>query len=370
MTAICTQTNPVLHLSRNVIVRPSHESVGDLELSWGEGSGRQHFIFNSAEAVVALLNGPMSAPASTYVDRLRALAGISGEDADKIVSELREYALFQNESQELSAAEERWVNVAWHDALELHLATRRMTWLHDYTGNPKVMTKYFLNQNVQPDTDPPGHFPVPEGHVVALPPPSTIDSDFRAVQASRRTHRKFAGTTIDLAEISTILHWTISPQWPSEEPVHQATQTYSRGEPFVAFVAFEHGAPEDFARGVFYQFDWQRGELVRCPSNAPAPAEWSEILWTQNYADQAPMVMVLAVNWEHFMWKFRTSRAYRWVYSECGAFMQTALMVGTGLGLKTFQTPAIDDVAVSRMTGYPDQLLSPIYLAAFGRSQQ
>ena len=60
------------------------------------------------------------------------------------------------------------------------------------------------------------------------------------------------------------------------------------------------------------------------------------------------------------------SRAYRWAYMEGGAFMP-ALTVGTGLGLRTFQTPAIDDTRFCDLLSVDDGELAPIYMAAFGR---
>ncbi|MGH3716338.1 MAG: nitroreductase family protein [Micromonosporaceae bacterium] len=72
--------------------------------------------------------------------------------------------------------------------------------------------------------------------------------------------------------------------------------------------------------------------------------------------------------WKQFMWKYRIARAYRFAFVECGAFMQTALTVATGLGVSAFQTPAIDDAAFCDLLGVEDVDLGPIYMAAFGRT--
>jgi hypothetical protein len=55
------------------------------------------------------------------------------------------------------------------------------------------------------------------------------------------------------------------------------------------------------------------------------------------------------------------------VYTECGAFMQTALTVATALGLRSFQTPAVNDRAFSEVIGVDDADVGPLYVASFGR---
>ena len=122
------------------------------------------------------------------------------------------------------------------------------------------------------------------------------------------------------------------------------------------------GVRRDFAA---YQYDPVGKNLVY--RNSAAISDWSELLWRQTYADGAPMILVVCANWLQYMWKYRTARAYRWVFTECGAFMQTALTVSTGLGIQTFQTPAIDDSAFCELLGVDDAEVGPLYMAAFGR---
>ncbi|HKS44597.1 MAG TPA: nitroreductase family protein [Amycolatopsis sp.] len=87
----------------------------------------------------------------------------------------------------------------------------------------------------------------------------------------------------------------------------------------------------------------------------------------QSYVNNAPAMLVICADWPQFSWKYRFSRAYRFVYAECGAFMHTALLLGTALGLKTFQTPAIDDRRMCQTLDVKDHEVGPIYMAAFGR---
>ncbi|MGH3716337.1 MAG: hypothetical protein ACRDT4_23185 [Micromonosporaceae bacterium] len=137
--------------------------------------------------------------------RLAGVLDMEAADAEELVAGLRDYGLYRTEPDDLTAAEERWLDVAWADALDLHTATRDSIWVHDYSGNPKVMTRYFVDRNVQPETPPPPRYPVPSGETVQLPPVKPLSEQFDAVQARRRTGRNFRNATLDLADVATIL---------------------------------------------------------------------------------------------------------------------------------------------------------------------
>jgi hypothetical protein len=356
-----------LYLARTVCVRPHHDGGSKYEIAWGEGSERQSFVTDSPILASALATAPVKTLLADEVDRLSALLGISCAEAEQLVGGLRDHGLYSADPCDLTAAEERWLDVAWPDALDLHLATHDAMWVHDYSGNPKVMTRHFVDRRIEPETAPPQRAPVPEGEAIVLPEPTGLTEAFDRVQSRRRTTREFRGTAINLTEVATILDWSFAPRWPLDNPTFHSSQTYSRGAPFVAFALFAgDGAPvevrKDFAA---YQYDPVEKSLVY--RGSAEVDQWSELLWQQDYADGAPMVLVICVDWAQYMWKYRTSRAYRWAYMECGAFMQTALTVATGLGLRTFQTPAIDDRAFCGLLGVNDIDVAPLYMAAFGR---
>ncbi|MQA25518.1 MAG: hypothetical protein GEU94_08605 [Micromonosporaceae bacterium] len=357
-----------LYLAKNVCVRPHHDDPSTFEIAWGEGCRRESFVTESAALASALATAPAEAPSDHEVKRLAGVLDMEAADAEELVAGLRDYGLYRTEPDDLTAAEDRWLDVAWADALDLHMATRDSIWVHDYSGNPKVMTRYFVDRNVQPETPPPPRYPVPSGETVQLPPVKPLTEQFDSAQARRRTGRNFRNATLDLADVATILDWTFAPRWPADAPEYHATQTYSRGAPFVAFALFAgEGAPAEVRRDfAAYQYD-PIGKRLVYRKSAEISA-WSELLWRQDYADGAPMLLVVCADWKQFMWKYRIGRAYRFAFVECGAFMQTALTVATGLGVSAFQTPAIDDAAFCELLGVEDLDLGPIYMAAFGRT--
>jgi hypothetical protein len=360
-------TTEALYLTKSLCVRPHHDDPSTIEIAWGAGKNRQSFTTDSTKLASALATAPSETSVEREVERLASTLALDTPDASSLVSGLRDYGLYRTAPEDITAAEERWLDVAWADALDLHMSSRNAIWVHDYSGDPKVMTRYFVDQNVQPDTPPPPRWPVPAGPVITLPKPKSLPDDFDAVQSRRRTARAFRDTSLDLGDVATLLDWTFTPRWPAEASEFYATQTYSRGAPFVAFALFAgDGAPSEVNRDfAAYQYDPVGRQLVYRRS-AEIDA-WSDLLWQQTYADHAPMLLVICVDWQHFFWKYRISRAYRFAYMECGGFMQTALTVATGLGLRAFQTPAIDDHRFCDLLGVNDAELGPVYMAAFGR---
>jgi nitroreductase len=360
-----TSTGAVLHLAKNFLVRSLPGETEFSEVSWGEGSQRCYYKFPQ-ELAVLFMTCPADGSRQDWLDRLAGL-GVEAEEAAELLRTVEDDGLLTPETQQLTPGEEQWLDVEWSDALQLHWAEKDCRWDHDYTNNPKVMTRY-RGENVVPSTPPPGAFPcVPAAgkQAVVLPDAVELDRPFREVQHQRRTAYQFENTVVTLEDVATILSWTTKARWSDGVSPLRVTQSYSRGEPFVAFVAFGDTPPDGCAPRTVYQYD--PASNVLSPLVGEGPAQWSELLWGQQFGDGAPMAMILATNWEQFQWKYRFPRAYRWTYTECGAFLQTALTVATGLGLRTWQTPALDDERVGRLLGHEEHVLGATYLAVFGR---
>lgn len=221
------------------------------------------------------------------------------------------------------------------------------------------MTRYFVDRNVQPEQPPPNRYPVPVGERIGLPEPLMLDAPVVDVIRHRRTARDFLGTSISLSEVATLLGAAFAPRFPAESPTLYTTQTYSRGAPFVVFALFAGGGvPQALRRDhAAYQYNPEGNQLVF--RGSASIGAWSELLWRQDYANGAPMLLVICADWQQYMWKYRTARAYRWALMECGAFMHTTLLAATALGLRTFQTPAIDDDAVCELLGVDDAEVGP-----------
>ncbi|RIK08236.1 MAG: hypothetical protein DCC49_09235 [Acidobacteria bacterium] len=358
----------LLHTQPNLSVRRSFDDSG-LQVTWGEGSEREELITDSPDLAGCLATMPDQISADLATSRFIAEMGLDADAAANLVHQLVNYGYWSLEPKRLTQGELRWRDVEWNDALDFHRATRNMIWSHDYSGNPKVMTRYHVQFNVQPDSDPPTRYSPNVLATVVMPKPASLDVDFRQIVQKRRTARDFRNTSLTLQDLSTLLAWTFKPQHPTERPQFYTSQSYSQGAPFAAFVITGgKGAPPELERDfAVYHYAPEQHQLglVRKPENLD---RFSALLWRQSYVDHAPVMLVICVDWSQFSWKYRFSRAYRFVYTECGAFMHTALLVGTALGLKAFQTPAIDDQRMCETLAISDHEIGPIYMAVFGHS--
>lgn len=360
--------NETLHAQPNLAVRQAHDGSGGYQILWGEGSRREQFLTQSPDLAACLATMPSPVTTDAAVAKLVTDLGMNELAATGFVADLLEYIYWSAVPTTRTDGEKRWLDVEWNDALEFHVATRSMIWSHDYSGDPKVMTRYHVERKVTPESEPPTPYRPEVSATVPLPEPAIPDIDFHQLARRRRTSRDFRSTSVTLADLATVLSWTFKPQFPQDHPSYYATQSYSRGAPFTAFVITGgDGAPAELESGFgVYHYSPEQHQLglVKMADDVD---RLDALLWRQGYVNFAPAMLVVCADWPQFHWKYRFSRAYRFVFTECGAFMHTALLVATALGLKTFQTPAIDDRRMCQTLGVTDHEVGPIYMATFGR---
>ncbi|MCX0269569.1 hypothetical protein NLM24_02340 [Nocardia zapadnayensis] len=68
--------------------------------------------------------------------------------------------------------------------------------------------------------------------------------------------------------MATILAHTFSPRWPDTHPIYYATQTYSRGNPFVGFVVLNGEFDGVRYTNARFEYDPVRRALCRIPGGA------------------------------------------------------------------------------------------------------
>jgi hypothetical protein len=357
-----------LHLAPNLVVR----AAGDdgYQIAWGQGSDREYFITDSADLAGLLATMPRT---TNVVDARRQLEhGLrtSADEATTLIGHLVGYGYWLPEPASLTQGERSWLDVDWEDALDLHMATRGMIWSHDYSGNPQVMTRYHVTENVQPNSPRPTRRRPPRTETVILPEPAQLGVDYWRAHEGRRTSRDFRNCRIGIDDLATILGLTFKPRFPADSPYLYTSQSYSLGAPFHAYlITGGEGAPMELRQNfAVYHYDADAHELglIRTATELD---RLDALLWRQSYVNHAPLMLVVCVDWQQYMWKYRFSRAYRFALTECGAFMQTTLLIASALGLKTFQTPAMDDIAMSKTLDVSDHEMAPLYTATFGRQK-
>jgi SagB-type dehydrogenase family enzyme len=370
----------VLSVVSDLTVRPSIVQPDKIALTWGEGSQREEFVVDSP-AVGSWILTLSPNPHHALVTSAELTLGIRREDAVDLIDALERYGLLTRSASRATADERVWDSLGWADALAFHRATRHVLWRHEYPPGAQVYTFVHRDKLVIPDEPRPGVSDEQTGAEVSLPPPSRriFDVDLQSILRSRRTARNFQGTEIDLADLSDVLHWSLRRVTEGKRNYFSArvSSDVSRPDeayPFVtAFVLFGPGhRPAGIERGSVFRYSAQRHTLVAIEGQERT-GDFSSLLWDVTFADGAPVAIVLATNWAQYMWKYRLSHFYRMAHYDLGSFAQTILMVATALDLRSFLTPAIDDVAVEQKVVADPGVQAPVYLIALGgrpRSQQ
>jgi hypothetical protein len=185
-------TRGQLHVRPNLAVRPAYDGSGGYQLSWGEGSRREQFLTESPELAACLATLPSPTTAEFVVARLVADLGMDEPTSINLVADLSDYGFWSSSAPTTwTDGEQSWLDVEWNDALEFHAATRNMIWSHDYSGDPKVMTRYHVEHNVVPDTEPPTRYRPEVTATIPLPEPAMPDIEFHQLARQRRTSRDF-----------------------------------------------------------------------------------------------------------------------------------------------------------------------------------
>lgn len=366
-----------LAVAANTSVRRSLCQPHTLQLVWGEGSEREEFETQSPQLAAWIVSLPSTIEGGDLVKRAIEDLHLTDQDARDLVVSLFQNGLLSSEVQYPSGGQDLWLKLNWSDALELHRATRHTRWRHEYPPNPQVMTWYHGDKVVEPDTPRPVVPDDVSDAAVSLPPPSDVvfSHQLLATLERRRTSRNFTNATITTQQLADIMHWTLQPLISGMSRRYFTTQASSDGfrekhtpQPFTAYILLDPASgPHDLLRhGRVFRYSTSHHALEPVRAQVGTSYTFSDLLWGQGFADGAPAMVVLAMNWSQYMWKYRTSFAYRMAHLDVGAFAQTALVVATAIGLRTFVTPAMDDERMAGLLGIDDSTQAPTYVIALG----
>lgn len=350
-----------------VNVRRCLVDPGQLEVVWGEGAGRSSYRTASPALAACLISLKGPATAAQMVETIVARCGVPTAEADALVRHLVAAGLLLPEPPSLSQGHLIWSSIGWRDAAILHAATRN-------TVRADVPVLSGQLQAQEPLDLPRDQI---SSHAVQLPPVSdgVARTDMLEVLQQRRTHRNFADTNISVQQLADLLHWTFRPlisaggrdhhttQFSAELPGHDTTAT-----PITAFLLLDpKNGPADLLE-VDWRFRYSPAHHALEPtgSGRPTMESISELLWEQDFSVGAPAFVIFAINWNEYMTRCQSSFGYRLTQFDLGAFMQTALLVASALGIRTFLTPALDDERFAQILGTEDSTQAPGYMLALG----
>lgn len=358
------------HVNPMLTVRCSLADKDEIQVLVGEGSKRQEFLFSDAAIVAAIFTCGNGGSGSEIVNALCAELGLAMEDGMRLFGTLVEREILVRPA-ETSPATSLWERWGWRDALDFHAATTNVIWRHSYkdgAAKPDVMT-YFLDDELAE-----AGRPKPQGrerhasteYSRLLPPSDRLRHvPFTEALSRRRTKRVFQDTPMSKADLSDILHHSMTVMNHPPHRPYRASPTYSLGDFFSAFCVIMN--VDGVAPGV-YRYDSELGSLavVRTGFYDSQMVSFSQ---DQPFVKNAAVVLFITVRWEQYMWKYRLARTYRLALFEISGLVQTILIAAAALQIGSFITPAISDSDVARFLGIEDMLVEcPLYLIGLGHS--
>jgi SagB-type dehydrogenase family enzyme len=206
----------------------------------------------------------------------------------------------------------------------------------------------------------------PRAKTVTLPPlpPSTPFTD---VLIARRTSRRYSSVPVTLAELSTILAFSVGvQQWATSESGEVPLKTSPSGgarHPIECYVVARRVA--GLKPGIFH-YRADRHVLERIGGAVPLDRMRAYVPHSGYFANGSAMVFFTAV-FERQLWRYPYSRAYRAALIEAGHVCQTFLLMATSLGLAPYCVMGLADTLVERDLGIDGITESVLYCAGVGR---
>lgn len=371
-----TSTSTTTYLvDPELVIRLGLSDSNRIEVCVGTGSTRKEVYINNPTVIEFLLEVQDARSEQDYVHTLSKKLRIDPLQAQELFKLFVENQIVKQfdpgGSATPLAADIRWDDWGWRDALDYHTATSNMVWVHDYESKkekPQIMT-YLRNRTpILPDRPKPAQkAPHPTWSIIKLPPPTDKIKSVQYKEAlyNRRTFREFSSTSVSLADFSDFLYFGTQPILLEGSRPFRPTPTYSLGHFFSLYVVVNN--VEGMDPGVYlYLEDTHSVALIKKGAFSNLLASLAQ---NQSFMDNASFGMFISVHWDQYMWKYRFSRSYRLALYEISSTVQTLLILLSGLGLKSFLTPAITDRAVAQLLEIEDlEQECPIYILGAGNS--
>lgn len=338
--------NPALQL-RSV---PAHWNVDRTGLQ-GRVSGSETGVVNGTERAKLLCLERALLPTSRYelTDVLETRTALSRSRAERYVDRMIDSSLLVRTDDERAERARTWVEMGWAHALHYHLETRDLTgrtgcdWTHDREKRD-----------------------APDAEFDPLPDPEPLDAPVEEVMLSRSTCRDFDGTPVSKSDLGTVLGHGSAPLDLTGAGSVVAASSPSASV-FDVYPIVLRGT--DVEPGV-YRYD-SRNDGLRTVKRLDSTAEEldrriREMLIQQPHVEGCAFVLAFVTRYQRAREHFDSPRQLRDAYVGLSMYAHRHLLVGTALGLGTFQTAAHHDRMVKSLLSVESHDEHPEYVLAFG----
>lgn len=184
---------------------------------------------------------------------------------------------------------------------------------------------------------------------------------------ARRTSRRYSSVPVTLAELSTILAFSVGVQrWASAEAGEVPLKTSPSGgarHPIECYVVVRTVA--GLKPGIFH-YGADRHVLEPIGREVSFDRMRAYVPQSGYFAKASAMVFFTAV-FERQLWRYPYARAYRASLIEAGHVCQTFLLMATSLGLASYCVMGLADTLVEQDLGIDGITESVLYCAGVGR---
>jgi SagB-type dehydrogenase family enzyme len=205
-------------------------------------------------------------------------------------------------------------------------------------------------------------------HEFCLPEPE-MDSKLLDIMYRRRSIRKWKKQSINKQQLSNILYSGFGVTAFVEHKhlgILPLTTTPSGGarNPYEAYVIAND--VDGLSQGIYHYSGLYRSlQLVTKLNVLP-----SDMLGKQQWADDAPVIILCVATWKRTMWKYPHAGAYRVVLIEAGHIAQNILLAATDENLAGVPTCALGDKFIEDALGLDRIEQAAIHAIALGHPKE
>ena len=201
---------------------------------------------------------------------------------------------------------------------------------------------------------------------VALPEPAPVGAALSDAIGRRRSVREFAADPLDLATLSTLLHWTAGQlerlELGAMELVRRPAPSAGGMYALEAYAIARNVAGLDPA---IYHYQPAGHGLEEVRDAVPPRALSDYLFMGQDYATSAAATIVLTAVFNRSLKKYR-ERGYRYLLIEAGHAGQNLMLCAAGLGLGTCGLGGFFDVELAQLLRLDVARELPLYAIACG----
>lgn len=292
--------------------------------------------------------------------------GLTADQAEALIADLVASGVLVERAG--AEAYRHWLDMGWRHAARFHVVTRNQEFLD--MGQPNEDEVKIASLRSYTDVSRLDEFYKDYGDYVPLPAPRTEAAGSAGageVLARRRTSRRFQAGA-ELGDVASVLYYGCQAATclrdyaqanRDDQPLLLLLSSYAPLECYL--VAQDVSGLVD---GLYHYSMPQHGlHLLRAGTFGSTMRR----IAIGQVLDQCALTVILTTRFPRYMWRYRSSRAYRNVYIEAGSMAQRFLVISEALGLATFLTPAVRDSVADdllEVDGYEESIC---YVIGVGR---